>query len=85
MVLPPTGGGDGGVRHTGTVDICHLLPEHIHKIYCNKAHYGPMSGGIVEPGGNGTKAVVGAGWPGPGGDMDGGLDGGLGSGGYGER
>ena len=51
----------------------------------HKAYYGPVSGGGAEPGGKGVEAVVGAEVLGPGGDTDGGLDGGIGIVGEGGR
>ena len=47
-------GGGGG-------DLCRLPSEHHHKIYCNKAYYGPVSSGGMAPRISGIKAVVGTG------------------------
>ena len=44
--------------------------EHSHTVYCDQAHYGPMSGGRVEDGVKGGQAVVGSGSPGFGGDVE---------------
>ena len=48
--LTPTGGGDDGGRYTGGGYLCRLPPEHSHTIYCDHAHYEPVSGGGVMPG-----------------------------------
>ena len=50
-------------------------------VYCNKAHYVPVSGGRAEAGFKGAEAVVGSVVIGPGGYTNGGSDGRIGFGG----
>ena len=73
VVLPPSGGSDGGVGHTRGGVICCPPPEHI--------HYGPVSVGVMEPGKKGVKIVVVSGVLGPRGDKYGVSDGRIGVGG----
>ena len=70
---------------TGGEDLCLLPPEHSLTVYCDQAHYGPVSGGGVEDGVKGVQLVVGAGRIRLGGDADGGLGGGTDEGGGGYR
>ena len=67
MGLPRTGRGDGGGGHTVCGYIYFPPPEHICTIYYDKAHYGTVSGGGLDPGIKGVKAVVAAGFLGNGG------------------
>ena len=61
MGIPPNGGGDARGGNTGGGYIRRLLPEQSNKIYCDKAYYGPVSGGGAEPWGKGVEVVVGVG------------------------
>ena len=61
MGIPPNGGGDARGGNTGGGYIFRLLPEQSNKIYCDKAYYGPVSGGGAEPWGKGVEVVVGVG------------------------
>ena len=56
--IPPTGGCDGKGITAGGGDLRLPPPEHGCKVYCNQAHYGPVSGGGVETGAKGVQAVV---------------------------
>ena len=76
----PAGGSDGGGRTSVVGDLRLLTPEHSHTVYCDQAHYVPVSGGGAETGTKGVHAVVGTGWSGCGGYADGGSGGGM----YGE-
>ena len=81
MGLPPAGGSDdrGGTTVGGDV---RLLPlEHSHTVYCDQAHYGPVSVGGAGAGFKGDQVVVGGGRTGCGGDADGGSGGGTDGGG----
>ena len=57
--LTPTGRGYGRGGHTVGGDIRCPPPEHSFTIYFDKAHYGPVSGGGVYPGGKGVESMVG--------------------------
>ena len=47
MGISPSGGFDGGGGISGDGDL-HLLPlEQISTVYCNQAHYVPMSNGAA--------------------------------------
>ena len=85
MLLPPTGEGDGGGVHIVVGDICIPPPEHSRTIYCDKSHYGPVSGDGAEPWGKGVEAVVGSGGLGTEGVADGSSDIGIGTGVEGQR
>ena len=41
---------DGGGGSVGGGDLCIPPPEHSRKVYCDKAHYLPVSGGGEETG-----------------------------------
>ena len=82
MGIPPAGGCDDGGGTSGGEDLRLPLPEHGCTVYYHQAHYGPVSGGIVEAGSKGSQALMGTGWFGCVGDTDsasgGGTDGGGG-------
>ena len=50
MGSSPTGGHNGGGGIVGGRDLHLPPPEHSHIVYCDQAHYGPMSGGGAEDG-----------------------------------
>ena len=56
--VPSPGGGNGGYRNVGGGDLCISPSEHRHKIYCDKAHYGPVSGGGAVPRVAGFEAMM---------------------------
>ena len=57
-LLPAEGcNGRGGVAGGG--DLRLPSPEHSRTVYCDQAHYGPVSGGGAEAGAKGGQAVVG--------------------------
>ena len=85
MVLPPTGEGNGGGVHIVGGDIRNLPLEHSRTIYCDKSHYGPVSGDGADPWGKGVEAVVGSGGLGTEGVADGSSDIGIGTGVEGQR
>ena len=70
--VPPSGGSDGGIGVTGGGDLHLPPPEHSFAVHCNRAHYGPVSGGGEASGVTGGQAVVGTGRLGLGWDADGG-------------
>ena len=72
MGLSPAGGRDGRDRIAGGGDLNLPPPEHSCTVYCDQAHYGPVSGGRAEAGVKGRQVVVGEGRTGFGGDMGGG-------------
>ena len=82
--IPPTGGRDGRSRTIVGGDLCIPPPENGHTVHCNKAHYGPVSGGGADTGANYIQVVVGTGWGACGRDADGGLRGRTGVGGRGD-
>ena len=59
--VPYPGGGNGGGIHAGGGYIRHPLTECCHTNYCDKAHYGPVSGGGAAPRGTSFEAVMGTG------------------------
>ena len=59
--VPYPGGGDGRSGHAGGGYLRILPPEHRHVIYCDKAHYGPVSDGVAVPRSVGFEAVAGTG------------------------
>ena len=61
MGLPNLGGGDYGGFHAGGGYLPHQSLDHCCIIYCNKVHYGPVSGSGAVPRGTGAEAVVGTG------------------------
>ena len=69
--IPPAGvlGGRGGTSGGGELRL--LPPEHSCTVYFSQAHYVPVSGGLEEARVKGFQAVVGTGWGGCGGDLDG--------------
>ena len=71
--LPSYGGCDVGGGVAGFGDLRIPSPEYSSAIYCNQAHYGPVSGGEKEARDKGGNAVVGTGGFLFGGDVDGGL------------
>ena len=75
MGIPPAGGSDDGGGTSGVGDLNLPPPEHSCTVYCNKAHYGPVSVGGAEAGVKDDQAVVGTGWFGYGGNADGGSGG----------
>ena len=68
--IPPSGGCNGGGGAAGVVDLHLPPPEHSFTVYCDQAHYGPVSGGGAETGATVVQAVVGKGRVGCGGDSD---------------
>ena len=71
--IQPTRGRDGECGIAGGGDI-HLAPlEHSNIVYCDQAHYGPVSGSVLETRGRVLQAVVGSGRGEHGGDADGSL------------
>ena len=72
MGLTPAGGRDGGGRIAGGGYLCPPLLENSCTVYCDKAHYGPVSGSRAEAGVKGYQLVVGSGHIGCGGAADGG-------------
>ena len=72
MGIYPSEGRGGGGGISGGGNLCLLPPEHSSTIYCNQAHYGPVSGGGAEAGVKGDQTVVVAGRTVCGGDVDGG-------------
>ena len=58
MDAPSHGGGNGVGRSSGDGDLRHSPSEHLCKIYPNKAHYGPVTGGGMAPRSLGLEAVV---------------------------
>ena len=73
ILLP--GGRDGGGDTEGVGYLCIPPPEHSCTVYCDQSHYEPVYGGGSEAGVKGGQAVVGAGWGGSGGDVEGGSGG----------
>ena len=59
MGLSPAGGRDGEGGIEGGGDLRLPSPEHSRTVYCDQAHYGPVSGGGAEAGAKGGQAVVG--------------------------
>ena len=76
-------GRDGRGVISGGGDLRLPPPENSCTVYCDQAHYGPVSGGRAEAGVKGGQEVVGSGWTGFGGDMDGSSQGGTDGGGGG--
>ena len=60
MGLSPAGESDGGGGITREVDLRLPPPEHSRTVYCDQAHYGPVSDGGSEAWVKGGKAVVGS-------------------------
>ena len=50
VVLNPTGGGDGRGWPTNCGELHRPMPEHSHRVNCDQAHYGPVTGGRATPG-----------------------------------
>ena len=73
--VPLSGGGDGGGGCAGGGELRCPPSEHRRKFYHKKAHYGPVSGGVVAPRILGIKYVVGTGGNISRGDKGGGPDG----------
>ena len=82
--IPPSGGRNDGGCTAGGRDLHILPPEHSHTVYCDQAHYGPVSGGGAEARVKGSQAVVVSGRVGCGGYADSGSGGGMGGGGIGD-
>ena len=80
MDLPSPGGGDGGGRTAVYLRLHCMSPKNCRAIYCDKANYGPVSGGGETSDGAGFKAVAGSVEPRSGEDMAGGAVGGGGKG-----
>ena len=81
MGISPTGGCNGGGRIAGGGYLHLLPPEQSCTVYCDQAHYGPVSGSGSEAGMKVGQAVVGAGQTGFGGDANRGSGGGTDRGG----
>ena len=79
--IPSPRGGNGGVGTKGDRNPRLQLSKHSRTIYCEKSHYGPVSGGRTAPVGTGVKVLVRSGehWSGEdkGGDVGGGGGKGL--------
>ena len=73
--IPFPGGGDVRGGRAGCGDLCRPPSEYRCAIYCDKAHYGPVSGGGAAPGSSGIEAVVGTRGTRSRGDMGGGGSG----------
>ena len=58
MVIFPAGGHDSGGWIVGVGDLRLPPPEHSCAVYCNRDHYGSVSGGGAEAGVKGRKEVV---------------------------
>ena len=71
MGVSPAGGRDGGDRITGGGDLCLLPPKQSYTVYCDQAHYGPVSSYGAAAKVKGGQTVVVAGRIGLGGDADG--------------
>ena len=69
MDIPSSGGNDGVGGPAGGGDLNISPLKHSCTVYCDQAHYGPVSGGGAEIGAAGLQAVVGA--------VQGGCGGGL--------
>ena len=80
MDVPFPRGGYFWVGRAGGGDLRRLPSEHLCEIYCNKAHYIPVSGGGVTARISVIKAVVVTGDTRSRGDMGGGSGGGGGNG-----
>ena len=83
--ITPAGGRNGRGRDVGDGDLHLPPPEHSCTVYCDQAHYGPVSSGRADTGDMGLQRVVGSGWGGHRGDEDGGFEGGTVRGGGGDR
>ena len=70
MGVSPTGCCDGRGGINGGGDLSILPPEHSCTVYCNQAHYGPVSSREAQKGVKGGHAVVVEGQIGIGGDTD---------------
>ena len=75
MDTPFPAGVNVGNKNTKDRIPCHPYPKHCHKIYYDKANYGPMSSSGAVSGGAVFKLVVGEGEPQSGDDMRGGTGG----------
>ena len=73
LVILPTGGRDGRGGNAGGGDLHIPPPEHGHTVYCDQAHYGPVSGSRTYTVTKGVQSVVEIGRGGCGGDADSGL------------
>ena len=59
--IPPSGGRVGGVIISGGRGLRLSLLEHVRTVYCDQAHYVPVTGGGLEAGSKGVQVVVGTG------------------------
>ena len=75
--LPPSGGRNAGGGNAGGGDLRLPTKEHSCTVYCDEAHYGPVSGGRSDNGFKGDQGVAEAGYIVCGGDVEGGLVGGI--------
>ena len=49
VCVTPDGGYDCGGGHAEGGDLCHPPPEHSRTVHCDRAHFGPVSGGVSMP------------------------------------
>ena len=75
--IPPSGGCYGGGGTSRSEDLCLLSLEHSRAVYCDQAHYGPVSSSGLETRSKVVQEVVGTGQVVCVGDSDSGLGGGT--------
>ena len=77
MDIPPTGGRDGRGVIAGGGDLLLPPPEHSGTVYCNQAHYGPVSSSGAKSRVKVDQEVVVSGRVGCAGNADGDIGGGT--------